>query len=405
MNPTENNCLLKQLIATELRSEVVLHIAKVQRELRSVGLAGALIASNPNIYYLTLRFFRGYVWVPAEGEPIWFVMRPPCTEEADVVAIRKPEQISDVLSGRGLMPAEGRIGFENGELTYSEICRLQKVFEPLEPDDCTAALRRARMTKTAWELKQMKIDGALQASVYAKTAELYRPGMTDVELQIALETLLRRKGCLGYSRVSGRLMEINLGSVISGENADVPTPYEFAMGGAGTDPSLPGGADGKEIMAGSTVMVDINGCFNGYQTDMTRTWRVGSVDPLAEKAHECSRTILRELERLAKPGVPVADLYKKAMEIVEAEGLKDYFMGHCQQVAFLGHGVGIELNEQPVVMARSRDVIAVGMTLALEPKFVIPGVGAVGVENTYVVEADGLKMLTKLDESLANLLL
>lgn len=404
MSVSKKECGVKPLIPAELRPEARLHVSKVQQELKAAGLSGALIAANPNVYYLTLRFFRGYIWVPAEGDALYFVVRPVNLEAPDLLPVRKPEQIADMLSERGQLPAEGTVGFEYGELSYAEITRLQQVFPGLQAADCTAALRRARMVKTPWEIKQMEIDGALQASVYNKVSEVYREGMTDVELQIALETLLRHKGCLGYSRVSGRLMEINLGSVISGDNADEPTPYEFAMGGAGTDPSLPGGADGKEIRVGTTVMVDINGCFNGYQTDMTRTWRVGDVGSLAMKAHECSRRILRELERIGCPGTPLADLWKRAEEIVAEEQLAEYFMGHCQQVAFLGHGVGIELNEQPVVMARSRDVLSEGMTLALEPKFVIPSVGAVGVENTYVVEAEGLRPLTICAEELENLI-
>ncbi len=106
---------------------------------------------------------------------------------------------------------------------------------------------------------------------------------------------------------------------------------------------------------------------------------------------------------MAKPGVAVADLYKKAMEIVEGEELSQYFMGHRQQAAFIGHGVGIELNEQPVVMARSKDILAENMTIALEPKFVIPSVGAVGVENTYRVTPSGLESITIFPEEIQEL--
>ena len=101
--------------------------------------------------------------------------------------------------------------------------------------------------------------------------------------------------------------------------------------------------------------------------------------------------------------MPVADLYRKAVEIVEGENLSEYFMGHRQQAGFIGHGVGIELNEQPVVMARSKDILEENMTIALEPKFVIPGVGAVGVENTYRVTPEGLESLTVFPEEIQEL--
>ena len=150
-------------------------------------------------------------------------------------------------------------------------------------------------------------------------------------------------------------------------------------------------------------MVDMNGNFNGYQSDMTRVWKRGEVSDLAKKAHDVSRTILRELEVMALPGVGVAELYNKACEIVEANGLSDYFMGYTQKAAFIGHGVGIELNELPVLTPRSKDVLQKNMTIAIEPKFVIPNEGAVGVENTYVVTEQGLENITIFPEEMSEL--
>ena len=150
-------------------------------------------------------------------------------------------------------------------------------------------------------------------------------------------------------------------------------------------------------------MVDMNGGFNGYQSDMTRVWRIGDIPELAYKAHECSRAILRRLEQIGSPGFAVSALYEEAMKIVEAEKLADYFMGHIQKAGFIGHGVGIELNEQPAITPRSRESLLENMTIALEPKFVIPGVGAVGVENTYIVTADGLRSITPFPEEIQEL--
>ncbi|MDE6297433.1 MAG: aminopeptidase P family protein, partial [Muribaculaceae bacterium] len=127
------------------------------------------------------------------------------------------------------------------------------------------------------------------------------------------------------------------------------------------------------------------------------------VSDLAAKAHECSRTILRELEKIALPGVAISSLYDRAVEIAKEKGLEDYFMGHNSKAKFIGHGIGIELNEQPVVMGRNHQPLQKNMTIALEPKFVIPHVGAVGVENTYCVTDNGLENLTVFPEELQEL--
>ena len=87
---------------------------------------------------------------------------------------------------------------------------------------------------------------------------------------------------------------------------------------------------------------------------------------------------------------------------VEA-GLKEYFMGHRQKAGFVGHGLGIEINELPVIAPRSRDIIADGNVIAFEPKFVIPGVGAVGIENTYIIHADSAECVTSAPEELIDL--
>lgn len=146
--------------------------------------------------------------------------------------------------------------------------------------------------------------------------------MSDYDLQVEIENVSRREGCLGQFRISGDSMELYMGNILAGDNADAPSPYDFAMGGAGMDPSLPVGANGTLIKPGTTVMVDINGNYNGYMTDMTRVFALGDIDPLAKRAHQCSIDIHRALCDMMRPGTEAKSLWNKADEIVEAAGLK-----------------------------------------------------------------------------------
>lgn len=379
-----------------------LRISKVRRQMALAGADALLIADNTNIYYLCGAVFRGYVYVPVQGRCIMFVIRPVDLQGDDLIYVRKPEQIPAELERLGL-PAPSSLGLELDDLSYSDVERLRSAMSPRGVCNASTVMRRARMVKTDAEVRLIHEDGMKQAAAYRKIPRIYKEEMTDVEFQIEVERLLRLEGCLGYYRTSGRLMEINMGSVLNGDNADNPTPYDFAVGGGGVDLSLPVGADGRTMKPGTTVMVDMCGNFNGYQSDMTRVWSIGAVTDLAVKCHECSRKILRELEKMALPGVPVADLYHKAKEIVEAEGLENHFMGHVQKAPFIGHGVGIQLNELPVITPRSKDVLAENMVIAIEPKFVVPKVGAVGVENTYRVTPSGLECLTPFPEEIPDL--
>lgn len=391
------------LIPKDLKSEISLRTDKIRKQMQDAGVNAILISSNSNIYYSTCRFFRGFVYIPLQEDPIWFVIKPETFEkEDDVEFIRKPENIPDILKERGYtVPTV--MGLEFDTATYSEILRLQRLFPASKIVNASGILRNSRMVKTHYEIEKMKEDGIHQSEAYKKIRKCYRSDMTDLEFQIEIERILRLEGCLGVIRTAGNLMEINLGSVIAGDNADEPGPYDFTMGGAGVDSSNPVGAVGKIIKHGETIMIDMNGSFNGYQTDMTRVWRLGEIPESAYKAHDCSMKILRTLEQFALPQVPVAELYNKALEIVREYDLEMYFMGHRSQVSFIGHGVGIELNEPPVIMAKSKDVLEENMTLAIEPKFVIPHVGAVGVENTYVVKKEGLENITIYPEEIEEL--
>lgn len=375
-------------------------LSRVQSIMAENGLHAALIADNANIFYLARRVFRGYIYLSIGCEPLYLVIRPLGLEGEPWHYIRKPEMIPEVLSQLGYHMPE-KIGLELDDLPYSQVQRLKSIFPSAEAVNLSSIMREARMVKDDSELDLLRVDGRKHVAVYSRIPGLYRPGMSDLELQIEIERVLRLEGCLGYLRTSGNLMEINMGSVLNGDNADVPTPYDFAVGGGGVDLSLPVGADGRIMKDGTTVMIDMNGNFNGYQTDLTRTWAVESVSDEVVAIHNTSIQICRELEKMALPGVPVKALYEKAEEIVKTKGLEHFFMGHRQHASFIGHGVGIQLNEWPVIMRKSPHILQKNMVIAIEPKFVVPKVGAVGIENTYIVTDSGLENITPAPEELA----
>ena len=378
--------------------EAGLRLNKIYNEMIKHKVDAVLVSSNANLYYLTGRVFSGYILITADGVS-FFVKRPVGLCGANLFYIRKPEEITD-----GLSMYLNKHAIEMSQESYSTCIRLMNAFPSVEKFfDADILIDAARAIKTPGEIEQIAASGIRQTEVYLQIPSLYKPGMTDVEFQIAIETASRLNGCLGQFRISGNSMELFMANILAGDNADNPTPYDFAMGGAGTDTSLPVGANGTVIAPGMSVMVDCNGNYTGYMTDMTRVFAVGEISELAHKAHECSIRICREIEKEGKPGVEARHLYKLATDIVKEEKLEDYFMGHRQKAGFIGHGVGIEINESPVIAPRSQHKLEEGNVIALEPKFVIPGTGAVGIENTYLVTGSGLKCLTNAPEEIIRL--
>lgn len=388
---------MKQTLILLSDEESSLRMAGVRARMKASGIDAALVRDFANLYYLTGRVFDGYIYISAESEvaPIYFVKRPIHLAGEGVISISKPENMTQTLDTKGL-----KVGIELDTMSYSSVERLRKAFGGIEFANVSGSLRQARAVKTPFEIELMRFDGVRHAQVYSRIPHLYQEGMSDLELQVEIERASRLAGCLGQFRISGDTMELFMGNVLAGENADAPSPYDFAMGGAGADPSCPVGANGTIIKPGMSVMVDMNGNFNGYMTDMTRTFALGHIAAEAEAAHRCSIDICHSLAEEGAPGVKASDLYEHALSIAEERGLRDYFMGHRQHAGFIGHGVGIEINELPVIAPRSRDVLQAGNVIALEPKFVIPGTGAVGIENTYVVTADGMESITNAPEEI-----
>ena len=375
---------------------------RLRQAMADMRADGCLVASNRNLYWLTGRVVGGYFYLSLCGEPHVFLKRPAALDRIACTAIRKPEQLPEALAQAGL-PMPRRLLLEDEALSYADCVRLQRVFATAETVGGSQALRRLRMIKTPWEIDQMRQSARRQVEVCRLIPSCYRAGMTDLELQIEIERLMRLHGSFGTFHADGANMEIFMGSVLAGPNAEVPSPFDFALGGAGMHACSPLGANGTRLTSGMAVMVDMSGNYTAYQSDMTRVFAVGRLPEEALRAHRVSCDMAAQMERTARPGVSCAQLYRDALERAGREGLGGCFMGTRLQARFVGHGIGLDVNELPVLTPRSQDVLQEGMTFAFEPKFVIPQVGAVGIENTYLVTGSGVEKLTLLDEAIVPL--
>ena len=385
-----------------MENELELKWRRIQQAMRQEEADGCLLTMNMNLYYVSGQVFNGYFYLPAEGRPYWFVKRLTVPETNQVHVIRKPEQMPELFRDLNLaMPR--KLLLEEDELSYNECIRLQHVFRAEATGNASALIRHIRMIKTPWEIEQMRISAKRHEAVYREIPACYRPGMRDVDLQIEIEKRMRMHGSLGYLRAFGSNMDIFMGSLLAGENAGEPSPFDFALGGKGIHASGPLGANGTLLREGTTVMADMSGNYTAYQTDMTRVFSIGKLPDRAYRVHRVALEIQARMERTAKPGVSCAELYRDALAMAGQEGLKDCFMGTHLQAKFVGHGVGLEINELPVLTTRSKDILQPGMTFAFEPKFVLAGIGAVGIENTFLVTDSGVEKMTLLDENIIEL--
>lgn len=386
----------------ELQKDLVIRQNKLQLVMQQNGVDACILATNINIFYATGCVYSGYFYLPAEGKPFHFVKRPNGITFDNTIYIRKPEQIIEELQKYGV-PVPQKIFLEVDTLPYSDCMRIMSSLKVNETLNASAALRKIRSIKTEFELSQVRECAKTHQIVYNQIPSVFKRGMTDIELQIEIERLMRLNGSMGFFHTYGENMDIHMGSILVGENAEAPSPFDFALGGKGSDPTLPIGASNIKIKEHQTIMIDMAGNYRPWMTDMTRVYSVGRTSDLAYKAHQVSIDICNAVSNMAKPGVACADLYNLSLDIVKQNNLEEYFMGTKQQAKFVGHGVGLEINEPPVLAPRSKEILESNTVFALEPKFVIPEVGAVGIENTYLVNDSGLEKLTIFEENIIQL--
>ena len=395
------NCIFdgKFSFMYDQKNELTLRQRRVQQSIAAMQADACIITSPVNQYWLSGFIFDGYLLLYPEGEALLFIRRPAGITDGRAISIRKPEQIPSLLCEAGYALPR-RLLLEADQLTFNSATRLQAAMEMPETLNISGELRRLRSVKSDWELNQIRESAQLHRQVYELIPSLYRRGMSDLELQIEIEREMRLHGSVGIFRSFGENMDIFMGSMLAGDNAQAASPFDYALGGGGISPLLPLGANGTKLLPGMTLMVDMAGNYRPWMDDMSRTFAIGEVPDLAFEAHQLSIDIIRTLEQTAKAGTPCADLYLLAVEMVREKGMQSYFMGTTQQAKFIGHGVGLEINEPPVLTSRSKEILLTGMAIAVEPKFVLPGIGPVGIENTYIIHENRMENITLCEEEI-----
>lgn len=390
------------MIPETIKSDLILKWNRMQKELKEMGMDACLLSVDVNLFYTTGRIYSGYFYLPTEGKPWFFVKRPNGLSGEQVVYIRKPEEIPGILADAGLQRPEHLL-LELDELSYNEAQRQLKALNPMEVGNGSLFMRMMRRIKTPMEIEQFRIAARKHEATYREIPACYRPGMTDLELQFEIELRMRCNGSMGLFRAFGPNMDIFMGSLLTGENAETPSPFDFALGGEGVNAACPLGANGTPLKEGMAVMIDMAGNYTPYMTDMTRVFSIGKLPEEAYRAHQVALEIQEAVKAQIKPGTPCSELYSIAAEKAQQAGLAANFMGTRQQAKFVGHGIGLQINELPVLTPRSKDALQANMVFALEPKFVLPGIGAVGIENSFLVTEDGGEQLTLAPEEIIRL--
>lgn len=350
-----------------------------------------------NLYYFTGTMQDGVLLVPRDGEAVFWVRRSfeRARNESAFSQIRQMETFRDAAAATPAIP--GTVHLETGIVPLALLDRFRKHFPVREVQPLDAVIAATRAVKSPYELSLMEEAGRIHRHVLEDCVpDLLRKGTSEAAFAAGLYALLIEHGHHGVARFGMFGTEIVVGQIAFGENSLFPTCFDGPGGSRGLCPAVPLLGDRERTLRpGDLVFVDIGCGVAGYHTDKTMTYVFdGELPPEAVASHERCRAIQDGMAAMLRPGVAPSAIHEAVMEGLDAAFLENFMGFGDRKVRFLGHGVGLEIDELPVIAAGFDEPLEEGMVFALEPKRGIAGVGMVGVENTYRVTEQGGRSLT-----------
>jgi Xaa-Pro aminopeptidase len=379
--------------------EIESRLSRFRQILQEHELDSALVLHNVGLYYYAGTLQTSFLLVPAHGDPLLLALKSAERARREsplewVLPLGGRRELRRALEANG-SPLTGAVGLELDVLPATLFLWLQKTFPSCRWRDVSSLIRAQRMIKSEYEVAQIRRALEIEDRIFMDLTRFIREGMTELEVDGRLAMLGRSAGHQGIVRMRGWNQEMTYAHVLSGPNGDAASYLNSAHGGSGTCPAMPQGAGHKAIRRNEPIEVDYSVGINGYLGDQSRTYVIGELPSSLQKAHDCSRRIHDRFSETAGPGVSCRSVYEAAAAESDRAGLAHAFMGHGpNQVRFVGHGIGLEVDELPILAPRFDLPLAPGMVLALEPKFVLPGEGVVGLEDDYLVTEAGVERLS-----------
>jgi Xaa-Pro aminopeptidase len=373
------------------------HASRLERFkglLRAQNLDGALLLNAVDIYYFAATRQNGALFVATGGDPILIVRKSLARARAEsaIEDVRPFPSSRDLATALG---ARGRIGTTFDVVPAATVEWWRSQLTAAELVDVSRPLRELRSIKSPVELAVLRDGGVRLASVLGEVPALLREGLREVDLSAEIECRLRKAGSLGTPRMRGFNSELFMGIALAGDSAAAPGCFDGPVVGHGLHPSYPQGASERMLRPREPIFLDWAPVFGGYVVDMTRVAAIGDLDDDLTHAFAVALAIQEEVAKGLRPGATGEALWARARAMAEEAGLGDRFMGPPgDQARFVGHGVGLELDELPVLAPGQTAPLVAGQVVAVEPKFVFPGRGAIGIENTWAVAEGGGEKLT-----------
>jgi Xaa-Pro aminopeptidase len=381
--------------------EIDRRIKKIRKELQDNGIDGLLIVQRVDLFYFSGTAQTGFLYIPAEGQPVLFIKRylPRAREESsikNIIEVKSIKEVPGFISDfYGKLPVT--IGLEFDVLPVRDFNFYKRLFAEEKFVDGSHLIHKVRMIKSDWEIEQIEKTAELSQKTFEYIKSAIRPGLTEMEFSGMYETFARKLGHGAKLRVRDYQTEGYPWHILSGTNGGLLGLLDSPASGEGTSAAFPCGGGNKLLAADEPIMIDLGSVLNGYHMDETRMFAIESMPGRAMDACRAAIEIHNAVLELVKPDISLDELFLHSVETAKSLGYSEPYLGPPgHEVSFVGHGIGLELIEFPIIAGGKKERLEPGMTFALEPKMVFENEFSAGIESVFLVTETGARLISKM---------
>jgi Xaa-Pro dipeptidase len=387
--------MISRVLSTELENRMARFRARMDAACPEWEMVA--LFSKINQYYFTGTMQEGVLLISRQDEAVYWVRKSyeRALAESLFSDIRPMNSYRDAARNMGRLPAAVYLETEKVPLAQYQRFLKHFPFSEVRPVDLQVAAVRA--IKSPYELALMERSGEVHRRILEeRVPEVLREGMSEAELAAEMYPVMVAEGHHGVARFGMFQSEMAGGLFCFGESSLYPTSFDGPGGNFGMHPAVPlVGSRERTLSKGDLVFVDIGCGVEGYHTDKTLTYMFGG-PPSAElrAVQEQCVAIEKQVAELLRPGAVPSQIYNAVMEGLNPDFLRNFMGFGTRQARFLGHGIGLLIDELPVIARGFDEPVEENMVFAVEPKKGIEKVGMVGTENTFVVTKVGGRSIT-----------
>lgn len=380
-------------------TEISARVAAAQKALAASRTEALFLTHKPDIYYFSGTAQDCYLYLHKDHAPILFVKRylPRAIQESGLARIEpidSVKQISQKIKSR-FRKLPGTLGLAFDVVPVRDFRFYRTLFEPSQLQDASGIIEACRRIKSPWEIEQMENAARVSKQTFDYMKEKIVPGISEMAFCGMFEAFSRTLGHSGKLLTRHYRLEGFPFHLMSGETGGIPGALDSPVCGTGTSAAYPYGAGPKLLKKDEPILIDFGTVVHGYHMDESRMFVMGKMPAKALDAARASIEILYRVVDKMKPDTPIGDIFDTAVTEADRLHFKAEFLGFSGlKSTFIGHGIGVELVEGPILAKGRTTVLEPGMVFAVEPKFIFKNEFAAGIESVVHVTDSGCRFLS-----------